>query len=1088
MSDADSKANKLKAAIAGLEAQRTMLGDAVVEPAIAALRQQLAHLDSPGPVVRAEERKVVTILFVDVSGFTALAEKLDPEEVRNLINGCFDELVPIVQKYGGTIDKFIGDEIMALFGAPVAHENDPERALRSALEMMTGISSFNQRRRTELSLHIGINTGPVVTGAVGSQGRKDYSVMGDAVNLAARLEDASGDGEIYVGPITYRLTSSLFDFEWLDSLQLKGKSEQQSAYRLVGLKTAPKPARGIEGMRSDLIGRQQQLEQIHRALQNARHGVGGVVAVTGEAGVGKSRLICEGLAGCGPEVCLAEGRALSHTTGISYWMARDILRGLLRTSQDGFGQDVEQALRRCLQEVAPAPLEEIFPYLATLLQIPLEPPMLDRVRFLSSEALQRRILDAVTRYLTGLARLKPVVLFWEDLHWADPSSLLLLETILPFTTKLPLLLVLAYRPEEADSETFQAKAHRLGAKTFHLVKLLPLSAEQSASLVESLLKIETLPPTIRKLVVDRSDGNPFFIEELLRSLLDSGAVVIQNHQLVATGEIEAAGLPETVQGVVASRIDRLSAEKKNLLQAAAVIGRSFQRKVLQQITSFGDTEGFDAELADLARRDFIYRGQNGLGADGDYIFKHAITQDVAYQGLLKARRKELHEKVGHAIETLFPGRLTELSATLGYHFELAENREKAFRYLAQAGQHAQKVFGNAEAAGFYRSAISQGRTILETNADEGTTRRLAYIYESLGDVLDLSGRGDEARESYDASAKLVLSADRVSKSRLKRKIGSTYTVQRRYPAMTEAYDAAENELGDTAAEPVNEWWHEKMQILLARMHLLYWQGMSDEMTQLAETYKAVIEQKGRPIERGKFYQMLGLSDLTRSRYVASERAVRLAELAVSTSQGSPELVEAAHIRFTAGLTRLFRGNLVEAINHCQAALSLAKRVGDLVVQARCLSYLTVAHRRSGDNDMTRRYAQSTETLATQLGMVEYIAMAKANLAWLAWREERFQDVQSLGCEALTLWHGMEDPYGVDWQALLPLLALAVAQGRIEDAVGYVRGLFGENQHPIPPALAAAATVVISSTGNQDAAATRTNLDYLVAVAKQIAYL
>src|SRR5438067_1367397 len=199
MSEADSKANELKAAIAGLQAQRSVLGDAVVESAITALRQQLEQLDSASPTISDEERKLVTILFVDVSGFTALAEKLDPEEVRNLINGCFDELVPIVQKYGGTIDKFIGDEIMALFGAPVTHEHDPERARRSALEMMKGISSFNQRHGTELALHIGINTGPVVTGAIGSRDRKDYSVMGDAVNLAARLEDASGDGEIYVG-------------------------------------------------------------------------------------------------------------------------------------------------------------------------------------------------------------------------------------------------------------------------------------------------------------------------------------------------------------------------------------------------------------------------------------------------------------------------------------------------------------------------------------------------------------------------------------------------------------------------------------------------------------------------------------------------------------------------------------------------------------------------------------------------------------------------------------------------------------------------------------------------------------------------
>jgi tetratricopeptide (TPR) repeat protein len=535
-------------------------------------------------------------------------------------------------------------------------------------------------------------------------------------------------------------------------------------------------------------------------------------------------------------------------------------------------------------------------------------------------------------------------------------------------------------------------------------------------------------------------------------------------------------------------MDRLTAEEKNLLQTAAVIGRNFQRKVLQHVMSCADTAQLESPLAELTRRGFIHRAQNGGGANGDYIFKHAITHDVAYQALLKSRRKELHAEVGGAIEEMFSDRLTELAATLGYHFELAENPEKAFRYLAQAGKHAQKVFANTEAAAFYRAAIAQGRALLATRTDDQARSRLASIHESLGDVLDLSGCGEEARDSFEASAGLVPADDRVSRSRLKRKIGFTYTVQRRYPQMTEGYDAADQELGQTPVDPVNEWWHEKIQILLARMHLLYWQGLSDAMTRLADTCKTVIEQKGTPIERGKFYQMLGLSDLTRSRYVASERAEQWAELAVSTSHGSPELADVGHIRFTAGLTHLFRGNLVKSIDHLHGALALGRRVGDLVVQARSLSYLTVAYRRSGDNEMTRRYAQQTEALATQLRMVEYVAMAKAGQAWLAWREGHFQDVDRLGSEALNLWHGMEDPYGVDWQALLPLTAAAVAQGRPQDAVSYVRGLFGKNQHPLPPTLMAAAMMVISASDNQNAGAIRTNLDYLVAVSKQVSYL
>jgi class 3 adenylate cyclase len=240
MADSDVQTKKLSAAIASLEAQRATLGDAVVDPAIAALRAQLAQLETGAEPAEVDERKLVTIVFTDVSGFTALSEKLDPEKVRELINACFDWLVPVVQKYDGTIDKFIGDEIMALFGAPIAHEDDPERALRAALEMMDAITAFNHANGTALGLHAGINTGLVVAGQIGGHDRRDYSVMGDAVNLAARLEQASSDGEILVGPATYRLTKQLFDFEPIALLTLKGKEAPVEVHRLVGANGAKK--------------------------------------------------------------------------------------------------------------------------------------------------------------------------------------------------------------------------------------------------------------------------------------------------------------------------------------------------------------------------------------------------------------------------------------------------------------------------------------------------------------------------------------------------------------------------------------------------------------------------------------------------------------------------------------------------------------------------------------------------------------------------------------------------------------------------------------------------------------------------------
>jgi tetratricopeptide (TPR) repeat protein len=440
------------------------------------------------------------------------------------------------------------------------------------------------------------------------------------------------------------------------------------------------------------------------------------------------------------------------------------------------------------------------------------------------------------------------------------------------------------------------------------------------------------------------------------------------------------------------------------------------------------------------------------------------------------------------LERIFPDRISELAPALGYHFERAELPDQAFRYLKLAGEHAQSVFANIEAANYFQAAASQAEAILRTGEDKEVTSSLAELKQALGDVLRLLGQNEEARVAYRASLNLLPNDAAVKRSILQRKIGSAYTVDRDYQAMTDAFDAADQELGLQPAEPVAEWWSEKMQILLERLHLLYWQGMSNEMSELAEKYSPEIEKRGTPVQRGRFFQMLGLSELTRARYVASDRAVELTELAVSTSGDAPNPAEIGHLRFTAGLTNLFRGNLQKAVEHFQAGLNLAERAGDLVMQTRCLAYLAVATRRAHDPDRCERFASRAAALAGQLGMPEYVAMATANLAWLAWHEGKYPDANSLGTEALTLWHGMSDPYGVDWEAILPLVGAALAERRLDDAIEHARGLFRENQHPIPPVLAAAARDAIEGAKTKTSTEKQASLERMIEVARDIGYL
>ena len=1080
MSNRD-EVEKLNASIAALEAQRATLGAVVVDPAIAALRRQLAQLNAVAEKEDdQDERKIVTILFSDVSGFTALAEKKDPEEVRALMNACFESLVPIVKKYGGTIDKFIGDEIMALFGAPVAHEDDPERALWAALEMMEAIGALNRTHGTELDLHIGINSGPVIAGRIGAENRRDYSVMGDAVNLAARLEDASSNGEILVGPSTYQQTVHAFEFEKIPPLRLKGKAQPVQVHRLIRAKTTAKSRRGIEGLQTQLVGRDSELERIGAALGELERGRGRVCAVLGEAGVGKSRLIKEARAAA-EDFQWVEGRALSYTAGMSYWLARAVLAGLLDIESDAAPEKSAAKLKKLLNQQNQS--DDLYVYLARLFELPLDEPMQERVKFLSTEALQARILHAVQDYVRVRAKQRPLILIWEDMHWADPSSLEVFENLLPLTEDAPLLLICIARPDDNPVTDLLERIEKDYQKEFERIELSPLTEEQSRALFEQLLKIDN--PRMRDLILDRAEGNPFFLEELIRSLIDAGALTTEGNGLVATREIKEVDVPETLQSTLMTRIDRLQSPIKVTLQRASVIGRIFEERVLGHLHRDEATK-LDDSLGELQRREFVRLREDTPPGDREYLFKHAITHDVAYNSMLIARRKELHKLVAEALEQLFPDRLDDLSATLGYHFERAEASERAIYYLEKSADRARATFANAEAIAFFRSAIAQVDRVRES--DFAKNEIGARLNEGLGDILTLVGEHDESRDALDRSLACLTDASALWRSRIFRKIGHTHNWQRHYQDAERSYDLADKELEKERGNKSSRWWEEKVQIQLERMHLLYWQGMAAEIRTLANQYRTAADEHGTPIQRSKFFLMQSLSLLTGSRYRPSEECLSLAQSAVGASEASDDLSETSHVRFVLGLVNLFRGNFGEAIAHCATALKMSQRCGDLVTEARCLTYLAVGHRRNEDVDLAKQFADQTLALASKLQMTEYVAMSKASLAWVAWKEQRLDDCEKLGNEALELWHGMDDPYSFDWMALWPVIAVALARTDTESAIKFAEGLFPDSQHPIDEEVMATAKAAIDSWKKGEATLAKSQMKEALNVAEQHHYI
>jgi hypothetical protein len=595
-----------------------------------------------------------------------------------------------------------------------------------------------------------------------------------------------------------------------------------------------------------------------------------------------------------------------------------------------------------------------------------------------------------------------------------------------------------------------------GSGVRHVLRLSPLTRNESGSLIQQLLKIENFPARMRELILNRAEGNPFFVEELLRSLIDAGAIVLEGDRAAAAREIDAMEIPETLQGVLAARIDRLPLDNKQTLQRASVIGRIFQRRVLAYIYKERANNRLEAALGELQRREFIQSHEQQASEtagleEGEYIFKHAITHDVAYYSMLFARRKELHQLVAEAIEALFPGRLDELSATLGFHYERAEATERAIFYLGRAAERAKATFANAEAIAFYQSAIGQ----ITRGGDRQFRESEWRLNEGLGDVLALVGRHEEARDAFGRAQVLAGNADPISRSRLHRKNGFNHSLQRHFGETAREFDLADQELGEPGNAGGADWWEEKMQIQLERMHLFYWQGMVQEMRELAERYRSVIAERGAAVQRAEFLKMIALSMLMESRFRPSQECAELARRAVAASNEANNPAQAGHVNFVLGLIELCHGDFGDAAEQCGRALAMAERTGDLVLQSRCLTYRAVAFRRLGEVARCSIEAKRTLELATRLEMAEYIAMAKASLAWVAWRQQDHPAAEKLASEALELWHGMDDPYGFDWMALCPLIAIALHQQNSGTAIGFARGLLAENQHPLPEKLSVA---------------------------------
>jgi adenylate cyclase len=670
------------------------------------------------------ERRMVTVIFCDVTGSTAMAEALDPEDVMEIMDGAFDVMIEPIVRYEGTVARLMGDAVLAFFGAPIAHEDDPERACRAALEIVEGARAYAERLEQErgiegFGVRVGINTGLVVVGEVGSDLRVEYTAMGDAINVAARMEGLAEPGTILITGDTHKLVAPLFETKPLGPVEVKGKAEPIPTYRVLEAKAAPRKLRGVAGLDSPLVGRDAEFDALQRALHTLQRGVGGIVTVVGEAGIGKTRLVAEMREQGEGRVQWVEGRCLSYDTNIAYMLWLDVLRDLLGVTPESPADRVRDLLRERAAILCPESFDEVYPYLAQLMTLPLEEETRALVQGLEPESLKARTFQALETMLGCAASADPLVLVCEDLHWADPTSIEVLEQLLALTDRVPLLTVCVFRPrkEHGSWRVRETAARDYGHRHTDLW-LGPLGVAESEALVGNLLRLESLPRGLRGRILAQAEGNPFYVEEFIRALTDAGAIVHDE----ATGrwqagrEVGEIPIPDTLNGILTARIDRLKEETKRVLQMASVIGRVFLYRVLAAIAATGTVAGEERRLDDrlltLQREEFI-RERTRL-PELEYIFKHELTREAAYSGLLKRERRAFHRQVAEALERLFPERIEDRVEVLAHHWERAAEPEQAIHYLRLAGERSVGLSAHQEAVEHFSKALEVLQSLPDT--------------------------------------------------------------------------------------------------------------------------------------------------------------------------------------------------------------------------------------------------------------------------------------------------------------------------------------------------------------------------------------
>ncbi len=1039
-----TESERLEQAIAALEAQRTLLGDAVVETALAPLREKLAALAGPPA---AEERQLVTVLFADLAGFTARAEQLDAEEVQDLLDEFWRALDPIILEHGGHIHRHMGDGVVAVWGWEQAREDDPAQAVRAALALQEAMGQHEAARRVGLPLRVGINTGLVAIGAVSSVERE---LAGDTVNLASRLERAAPPGGILISQATGDRVRGLFDMAAQPPLTVKGKAEPVQTYLVY--RERPRafhmPTRGLAGVATRTVGRDAELAVLQAAYQQAREGAGiQWITVSGEAGVGKSRLLIEfvGWLDAQPEAIVhLRGRAWTHTQHSPYFLLRDLLSYGFQIRD---GDSLDEARARLTAGLTAVLGDELGPEAAAFIgqlagfDFRCSPWIAGIVS--DTQQIRGRAEVLLREVLARLCARGPVVLLLEDLHWADAESLRLLAALLaePQPWRWPVAFRLCAvglaRPEFWERRTHWGTAATGEPLAHHRrLDLQPLANELARELVRELLQRLAEPSEwLVELLVEHSGGNPYFAEELVHWLIEEGVIETGPEPgsawRVTAEQLTGLSVPATVQGVLQARLEQLSPAERAMLQQAAVLGRAFWADAVAYI---GQEPVPAARWAALQERDLVFQRQvSQLAGEDEYLFKHVLLRDVVYEYTLKKLRRVYHRRAAEWLTQVAAERAAEWAAIIAQHYEQAGEAMAAAEWYGRAGRQAQDTYAPAAAIEYYEKALGL------LPAEEKAAPRGLDVYYMLGEMLSWQARLIESAEAYVTMIEIARTVgDLPAQARAWNSLANVQDRQGDY-LVAHASALQAEEIARLAGLSV-----ELMKAVHNRGFALFHLGRLEEALALGEQALALATTLDDRSEMARDLTLLGgIYDLWGHYERAADTQKRSLELYRSLGNRKGVGVALNNLGENARL----RGNHDAAVAYFAEAVHVAREIGDRHGEMMYLCGLGGARVGRGDYELAeadlRQSIQMGKAASAQFALAYlYVFLAQALLG-----QERTADALDAARRALQLGQetGLQVTIGEAWRTLGAIAARLPGPISIQDRLCDAVKCFEESQ-------------------------------------------